>query len=212
MMGKMKKQAKNSSIVSINNVLGPGNNFKSLQDFVREDYTDTCSFRCGQSFLHQTCLSSILPGENGKLWAKELYKQVVIDFSEYSINVSLTTADEILVEFAVDIHTFTKQNYEVFNKYMNNLVKHGLGSRFRLIKRGDYWGKLISKPSETSVPTDSDSNVFETETKVRNQTFISYSMLLPLVCNNTNKNNTVIRVHRAAALFDRAKVKSHTRR
>lgn len=196
---KMTSTSKHSKC--INNL--PGDNFKDLQHYLRTNYSNDVKFCCGP-YVHVK--SSPMPGNN-KLWVKTIYEKLIINLPEFTFTVCLTSSDEILVQFTIDIHIFTKQSYGVLNKYMNNLVKHDRVSEFGLKKRGDHWGKLMSIPSRTKLnhKATADSQCKCNVSIVNGRdTLISYSMMLP----GTSLSSNVGQVHRATAKYDRAKVQS----
>ena len=84
-------------------------------------------------------LSNDIGRDRIQYWMKEIFKELSSAWPQLKFKVNFTLNDELLVSFEVGDNVNMAHLGGLLLKYMNNLARHGLGSEFKLKRRGDRW-------------------------------------------------------------------------
>ena len=130
-------------------------------------------------------LSNDVGRDRIQYWMSQIFKELSSAWPQLKFKVNFTLKDELLVSFGVGDNVNIAHLGGLLLKYMNNLARHGLGSQFRLKRRGDRW------------------NVYETQLDENGTTtgHIMFAFDAPWV------NTGTLKVKKAAATQEREKAK-----
>ena len=162
----------------------------ALDKYVRNESAEPPdpALRCRPSF-HPPALRIDISNDVGRdriqHWMGEIFSELSSAWPQLKFTVKFTQSDELIVGFIVGEDVNFASLGGLLLKYMNNLARSGLGSQFKLQRRGDRW------------------NIFERESrddgKIVGQLVFAFDA--PWV--KTNSNN----VNKAVAAAERARAK-----
>jgi hypothetical protein len=163
--------------------------FKSNFNESKTQIKSTNKFMCGKYRAKEPSKLFFMSKGEGKHWIQSIFTSLENDFSQMKFNVTMTYSDEVVVQYFIDPHKFTPQQYRSVCHYMNLLISHGIGAEYKLRRRGDRWGVLE-----------------ELDKKMMNEAIfthsISFSMYAPWVPVASST------VHKSVARFDRLKARN----